>query len=231
MHVSSLQSPLSITQRSLAESGEICAICLNDIRAEEGNVYIINSCMHKFHEDCIRRWKMEQATCPLCREALSEEEGATEVLEQSSPTNIVTNILRLLPAENERPLSDREKITNIVLSPFGIVYIVMVIPLILVLEILYASLSSPVFFLLHLADICFDNSSGICYRLNDSVHFMFLCIMLLPYAVLVFIGQICMLMEISTTFCFNVFICKKRWRDAFPNIIRRIILETVECWF
>jgi len=146
VHVSGLNSPLSITQRSMAESGEICAICLSDIRAEDGNVYVINSCMHKFHEHCIRRWRMERATCPLCREALSEEQGVTEVSGQSRSMNGVESILRLLPSENERPLSGREKITNIILSPFGIAYVALIIPLILVVEILCVSISAPFFF-------------------------------------------------------------------------------------
>jgi len=60
------------------EAGELCPICLDDIQSEDGNAYSIFACKHKFHEECLSRWKKEQASCPLCRGCLPDELGENE---------------------------------------------------------------------------------------------------------------------------------------------------------
>jgi len=85
LKISSLNSSLTATERSVAESCELCAICLCEIRSENGDDYMItNCCEHKFHKQCISRWKIEQAKCPLCRAGLSEEQGGSLLVQDFS---------------------------------------------------------------------------------------------------------------------------------------------------
>ncbi|OEL34322.1 hypothetical protein BAE44_0004663, partial [Dichanthelium oligosanthes] len=49
-------------------SGEECAICLQDLRAEETLRAMPRS--HAFHQRCISEWLRRNAICPLCRHQL-----------------------------------------------------------------------------------------------------------------------------------------------------------------
>ncbi|KAF8728159.1 hypothetical protein HU200_018742 [Digitaria exilis] len=49
-------------------SGEECAICLNDFRADE--TLRAMPCSHAFHQHCISEWLRRNGACPLCRHRL-----------------------------------------------------------------------------------------------------------------------------------------------------------------
>ncbi|KAG0457598.1 hypothetical protein HPP92_022452 [Vanilla planifolia] len=47
------------------EQEEGCAICLEDVSAEE--LVARTPCLHRFHATCLRRWFEKAGSCPLCR--------------------------------------------------------------------------------------------------------------------------------------------------------------------
>ena len=57
-------------EREAQESPEPCPICYSTI--EEGEEKVTR-CGHTFHENCINRWLEQNATCPICREDLSNQ--------------------------------------------------------------------------------------------------------------------------------------------------------------
>ncbi|CAO2179441.1 unnamed protein product [Urochloa humidicola] len=67
-------------------SGEECAICLNDFRAEE--TLRAMPCAHAFHHNCIAQWLRRNAVCPLCRHQLLPTTPTTpeEEEDQEVPT-------------------------------------------------------------------------------------------------------------------------------------------------
>ena len=57
--------------------GDVCAVCLGELRAEEP-VKAIPACGHVFHPPCIDRWLLlagaaGRASCPLCRRSAAAE--------------------------------------------------------------------------------------------------------------------------------------------------------------
>ncbi|CAL7937719.1 unnamed protein product [Xylocopa violacea] len=50
-----------------------CPICLSPLT--RGSKCVLRNCKHKFHRDCIQRWKSEacgvQALCPICRSPIT----------------------------------------------------------------------------------------------------------------------------------------------------------------
>lgn len=46
--------------------GQICAICLSDMRLGE-DVRALSACCHIFHGECIQPWLRRRAACPICR--------------------------------------------------------------------------------------------------------------------------------------------------------------------
>lgn len=101
LKLSGLNSSLTATERSVTESCELCTICLSEILVENGHDYIITDCCeHKFHEQCISRWKKEHATCPLCRAGLSEEQGESEMVQDLSSLEELRLIINYLTREN-----------------------------------------------------------------------------------------------------------------------------------
>lgn len=43
-----------------------CSVCLINLEMEGSGVKVLE-CGHKFHNNCINRWKREKKTCPICR--------------------------------------------------------------------------------------------------------------------------------------------------------------------
>merc|ERR1719473_2244652 len=55
---------------AISPSMDACCICLEEIGAPQAaleDTVVILECGHKFHRHCIKDWKEEQSTCPLCR--------------------------------------------------------------------------------------------------------------------------------------------------------------------
>ena len=47
----------------------LCTICL-DILKEDDAIETIHLCSHIFHTECLQKWFLRQANCPLCRVSL-----------------------------------------------------------------------------------------------------------------------------------------------------------------
>ncbi len=45
-----------------------CSICLEPIRAPNESLTL--ECCHKYHVNCIKKWKENNESCPLCRQDL-----------------------------------------------------------------------------------------------------------------------------------------------------------------
>lgn len=46
-----------------------CSICMEPI--ESPNESLTLECRHKYHVNCIKKWKENNESCPLCRDNLS----------------------------------------------------------------------------------------------------------------------------------------------------------------
>jgi len=193
-------------------------------KAEE--VYTIAECKHTFHDNCIRRWKKEEATCPLCRGPLPEELGVTVLAEQETPRpELVRWIFNILPIESENPVTRRDIITNIFLSPLGLAWVLFIIPILLCFETLCIFFCTPVVLAMLITQNYnerLSNCCDLCVRLSV-VSFLTLIGMVLV-SILVFVVQIPFLIYISITFCFDVLRCKRRWQDAHSYVTRRLIM-------
>lgn len=45
-----------------------CVICTQAMTEEDSDFLITTECGHKFHDDCLSRWRMKKQECPVCRE-------------------------------------------------------------------------------------------------------------------------------------------------------------------
>jgi len=225
----SLTKSLSPSQLTLVESGEMCAICLEEMLDQDDDIYTITECKHRYHEKCIRQWKIEKSICPLCRGPLPDELGATkEENEQYNQAVILARILRCLPSENEGIVTRRWKIINILLTPLGIAWLILIMPIVLVLETLFLCILPPILMVSLLREV-HDEIFYNCCNFSMWLSFMIMLTLvgIFSAVVIVFIVQIPFLMYVTGTFCFNVFTFKRRWQDAFPYIMRRVIFGSL----
>ena len=51
-----------------------CAICMEQFLDEKNSVLKLNKCNHLFHKDCIRKWTLDNQTCPICRTNINKSE-------------------------------------------------------------------------------------------------------------------------------------------------------------
>jgi len=212
----------------MVKSGELCPICLNDIRSEDGNVYYISGCSHKFHEECINRWKKEQARCPLCRGHLSDEGGEIAVVQQVHSSEGKWDIFLNLLYQNRNPLTLREKISNIIFAPFGLAWVLAIIALLLIFEALCFCIFSPVVLVQVIIELCRNRvtSHRDCFETLAVVAYTILvavCHILPTIAFL--IVQLPFFTVNALDVCFQVFRCEKRWKDAFPYIANLTVLN------
>jgi len=207
----------------------MCSICLSDIRNEDGDVCNIAGCKHWFHEGCISRWKKERPKCPLCRSVLPAKFGGIGAKKQLHSLENVYDVIRLLLLENQDLLSPKERIRNIVLAPFGFALVLLTIPLMLVSEMMFICLASPVLLISLLLET-FRDRFGIrfkkcgvfllgCYCIIVSVS------LVLPVAVFLIV-QIPFFVYFTITFCFKVCRCKRRWQDSIPYMANRMIFDS-----
>lgn len=80
------------------KDGLECAVCLCEV-CEGENARILPKCNHGFHVECIDMWFQSHATCPLCRNPVSNCESALdddddqEYYSSSEAPNLPTNVL------------------------------------------------------------------------------------------------------------------------------------------
>lgn len=55
--------------RPESEDMRSCSVCLEDFAAAE--VLRTLPCFHRYHKDCIDEWLLRDATCPVCKHAVS----------------------------------------------------------------------------------------------------------------------------------------------------------------
>jgi len=227
LKLASLHSSLGLYKQARVKSGELCPICLSDIASEDGNVYNISGCSHKFHEECISRWKKEQARCPLCRGHLSDEGGEIAVEQQVHSLGGTWDIFLNLLHENQNPLIVREKISNILLAPFGLAWTLAVIALLLLFEVLCLCIFSPVVLVQVIFELCREHlSHRDCSKTLAVVAYTILVAVCLILPALAFLTvQLPFFTVNALDFCFQVFRCHKRWKDAFPYIANRTVLN------
>jgi len=100
LKLSSLNSSHKSPEISVEESCDLCAICLSEIQSENVDCTITECCDHKFHGQCISRWKKEQTRCPLCRAGLSESQGENGMIQEFSFLENLRLIICWLTREN-----------------------------------------------------------------------------------------------------------------------------------
>jgi hypothetical protein len=86
--------------RSTSRQDDICAICQDDIEANQ-EFRSINHCNHYFHSDCIDTWFTSNVHCPTCRHDIRELTDSTRNVSDETNT----------PQNNPPPVPDRR--TNI----------------------------------------------------------------------------------------------------------------------
>ncbi|XP_066360430.1 RING-H2 finger protein ATL74-like [Miscanthus floridulus] len=59
-----------------AQAGAECAICLGEF-ADGDAVRLLPRCRHGFHVRCIDTWLSAHSSCPICRDSLLDDEGAS----------------------------------------------------------------------------------------------------------------------------------------------------------
>lgn len=64
------------TQPAVSRGPEVdpstaCAVCLEPYQAEETLMAL--ACGHRFHWGCAKRWLLERATCPVCRQDIQPD--------------------------------------------------------------------------------------------------------------------------------------------------------------
>jgi len=222
------RSALTPSQRSRVESGELCAICLDDSINEKWELYTIANCSHRFHDKCLRRWKKEEATCPLCRGPLPEELGVTGSKKQYEYSDLIQRILDWLPLENENVVTQRDKITNFFLTPLGLAWSLLMIPLLLIIETLGLFLISPVALTILIAETCnesFNHYFELLFQLSVIIFLTLICIVLL--GIIIFTLQVPFLVYILISFCFEVFRCKRKWQDVHSYVVRKLIIGSM----
>ena len=58
-----------------------CEICLLDIK-QFTEIFICNTCNHKFHYDCMSKWIKRKQTCPMCRDSIKTKTYYNKEYEQ-----------------------------------------------------------------------------------------------------------------------------------------------------
>lgn len=53
---------------------KLCVICLDDDMDNPTRPIMLTGCNHKFHTECMKFWRDEHETCPMCRRDLIEDD-------------------------------------------------------------------------------------------------------------------------------------------------------------
>lgn len=67
-----IESLVEATEKQLAEHGDVCAICFQDMLSAR-----ITRCGHFFHSYCLRKWLYVKEACPMCHQPLNPPSEAS----------------------------------------------------------------------------------------------------------------------------------------------------------
>lgn len=221
-------SCISQAQRRKVTSNLMCAICFEDLVSEEGNIYTIPGCSHKFHEECLRRWKREKATCPFCRGILPDVLGETSAnIDLSDDMDYIVRRLQEIIQEMEgnpvnQPLPWKTVLVNIILCPFG----VLLPPLLLVLLWIFETISFGIgavvlpFYMLRII-IVEINVGSACKKIG----LIFAMFVGYPFfivggALILVVLQFLYSILLSVYFYIGMLRCQRRWTDAYKVIVQ-----------
>jgi len=222
-----------IVNSKIASSEMQCVICFEHLDPEMGNVYTIPSCGHSFHEECVRKWKREKATCPFCRGPLPEELGETrgaaaDIEIDNNSIELIRRVLEIIQ-EMERNQNQsswwKEGLINILMCPFGILLPPALLLLLWTFE--FTALVIGIIALPFLVFIFSDSSQNIRCTLSK-IPMILLIILGYPFivfslVVLFLVLQVLYSLVLTVEFYLDILRCRRRWRDAYKAIIHGCI--------
>lgn len=90
----------------------LCSICLDTLQ-EENSIETLELCSHSFHIECLQKWFLRQANCPLCRVSVAAPITSTIEVQRYILTWIVLQwILQKYP-RHEQFSRNKDKIISI----------------------------------------------------------------------------------------------------------------------
>jgi len=195
-----------------------CAICMEVLEVEGGEVYIVPVCKHKFHNSCIREWKARSASCPFCRGTLPEELGVTMAVEVR---------------ESDVWQAPRQvsKLSNFLFCPLGAIWPIIILIWFLLYKIfLFFRYLLPwcLYVLPKRVFVIWSRTRNEEHGRSPAWLLLFFCFiypLLVLLRVWVFTIQISVSVFYTGRFYLNVIICRRRWIDAYYCIIQRTILR------
>jgi len=212
-------------QRSKLSSNLGCAICFEALISEDGNVYSVPGCGHMFHEECLRRWKREKATCPFCRGPLPEELGETDgSVDISDDMDYIVRRLHEIIQEMEgnqanQTLTWQTVLANVLISPVGIFLPPLLLLLLWTVEIISFAIGIVVlpFYVIFLY----------LFEVNGRTKLWLILLMILCYPVVIALGvlslvvfQILYSILVSISFYIKILRCQRQWTDAYKDIVQ-----------
>jgi hypothetical protein len=223
----SCSNTISQDQRNRVTSNLLCAICIEALISEDGNVYSIPGCNHRFHQECIRRWKTEKATCPFCRGPLPDELGETSVNVDSSEDldNIMRRIEEIIQEmegnHGDQILPWKIVLLNILICPLGIFFPPMLLLLLWIVETIFFCIGLVVmpFYLVKI--IIAEIDGRICKKIGMILAMLACYPLVVSSGVLLFlVFQILYSIRLSVSFYIGVLKGQRIWTDAYKVIVQ-----------
>lgn len=200
-----------------------CAICFEVFEIENGEVYTVANCNHKFHEACIKKWKERNTTCPFCRGKLPEELGETLTIESSDSTLSMGTMDSFEDFQPLPPLVPLQvsKLSNLCYSPLGVIWPVLVLTYVIIIEMIvffvYLSIFLP--YRLYMRWRSRRNQG----RGTGPACMIVFCCFLYPFLVLLrvwlFLFRMSLCLFFTVRFYLYVLLCRCKWSDAGMCII------------
>jgi len=205
-----------------------CVICFEDLDVEMGNVYTIPSCKHSFHEDCVRQWKREKATCPFCRGPLPEELGETRGsgpnMDIDNSIELIRRVLEIIQEMESDPVEQpwwKDGLLNIGLSPLGILLPPVFLLLLWTFEAVALVIGLVILPFLVLRRIRTEQNGRCSFNQLTVILVIILCY---PFVIFVFVVifvvlQVFYSLVVTAQFYLDILRCRRRWRDAYEDIV------------
>lgn len=216
---------MSADELEKVSNSNMCAICLEEMDEEEGEIYTIPICQHKFHETCLRRWKKEKATCPVCRGVVPDEVGLTNKHFWIGSRQLTINT-------REPPQATCFHIfSTILLAPLGILYSLLIVICYAIL-VLFLFLFMSLFFLGFSQWYAFigEESYSICGRIYQSVTSIILFPFLFIVMIFTWVCHLHLLLTKLGSYYKKVVTCRCRWSDGFSETVLPTIMVTQDAF-